>query len=273
MLRNSDDIITVSDVLASELVSRGIPKRRIVSYPNCIDPLMFDPVRFTAEGHAALRRKLNIEPDAIVATFVGTFGQWHGADVLAIAIADLIRDHAQWLEANNVVFVLVGDGVKMPIVRRTLAEVNGDSFVRLVGLVPQADAPSYLAASDILLSPHVQNADGTNFFGSPTKLFEYMAMGKAIVASRLDQIGHVLAGSLDAAALPSAFDPSSEAVGVLGRPGEVAELINGIRFCTENRNWRDRLGANARARALSRYTWQHHVDAILKGLDRVGDGT
>jgi len=43
---------------------------------------------------------------------------------------------------------------------------------------------------DILLSPHVPLEDGKRpFFGSPTKLFEYMAMGNGIVASRLGQIG------------------------------------------------------------------------------------
>ncbi len=271
MLRNSDVIVTVSDVLAAELVSRGLPERRIVSYPNCIDPLMFDPARFPVDHRVALRGQLDIASDSIVATFVGTFGQWHGSDILAMAIAELIRTHAEWLKAHKVIFVLVGDGVKMPMVKRTLSEVDGASFYRLVGLVPQAEAPGYLATSDILLSPHVENADGTSFFGSPTKLFEYMAMGKAIVASRLDQIAHVLDGSLDAANLPAVFNPSAESVGVLAEPGNVDQLIDGIRFCVENTDWRVKLGAKARARALARYTWQHHVEAILKGVDRVSD--
>jgi glycosyltransferase involved in cell wall biosynthesis len=269
MLRNSDVIVTVSDVLADELVSRGIARRRIVSYPNCIDPVIFDPARFSAAQRLQLRSQLGISANATVVTFVGTFGQWHGSEVLATAIAELIRTRSAWLEAREVVFVLVGDGVKMSAVKRTLSEVEGTSFYRLVGLVPQSEAPGYLAASDVLVSPHIENADGTSFFGSPTKLFEYMAMGKAIVASRLDQIGHVLDGSLDGASLPDSFDPSSEAVGVLCKPGNVGQLMGGIGFCVENSQWRAKLGANARARALARYTWQHHVDAILEGLDRV----
>jgi glycosyltransferase involved in cell wall biosynthesis len=48
-----------------------------------------------------------------------------------------------------------------------------------------------LDACDILVSPHIPLADGSDFFGSPTKIFEYMAMGKGIVASRLGQIGEV----------------------------------------------------------------------------------
>lgn len=270
MLRHSDLVVTVSDVLAAELESRGIPRRRIVSYPNCIDPAMFDPSRYDETEVAKLRKRLRIAPDAVVATFIGTFGQWHGSDVLASAIAMLIRESAQWLEEHRAVFVLVGDGVKMPVVRRLLEDVGDDRFVRLVGLVPQAQAPGYLAASDVLLSPHVANADGSSFFGSPTKLFEYMAMGKAIVASRLDQIGEVLEGGVDAAQLPDGPPPpGTETVAVLCKPGDVEELARAIRFCVESPEWRGVLGANARRRALLRYTWSHHVDAILQGLQRL----
>jgi hypothetical protein len=52
--------------------------------------------------------------------------------------------------------------------------------------------PAYLDACDILASPHVPSIDESEFFGSPTKLFEYLAMEKGIVASRLGQVGEVI---------------------------------------------------------------------------------
>ena len=51
------------------------------------------------------------------------------------------------------------------------------------------EVPGYLAASDVLVSPHARVRD---FIGSPIKLFEYMASGRAIVASRVAQIGEIL---------------------------------------------------------------------------------
>ena len=98
----------------------GIPIERIVTYPNCIDPTIFNPARFSAEETLALRRKLGIAPDATVATFIGTFGTWHGVDFLASAIKDLIDSDPSWVARNKLHFLIVGDGLKMPDVRTIL---------------------------------------------------------------------------------------------------------------------------------------------------------
>jgi glycosyltransferase involved in cell wall biosynthesis len=271
-LRHAHLVVTVSDVLRDELLDRGLAPERIVTYPNCIDPDMFAPERFTAQEVAELRRRHGIPADAVVVTFLGTFGQWHGAEVLAQAIRQLIDDYQGWVEAKKVHFLLVGDGLKMPDVRKSLGNHLQGPYVTLSGLVPQHEAPLYLASSDILCSPHVPNADGTKFFGSPTKLFEYMAMGKAIVASELDQIGTVLANSLKAANLPldDSLEADKEPLALLCQPGSASQHADGIRFLVNYQHWRERLGRNARREALDRYTWRHHVQAILAGLVSCG---
>ena len=142
----------------------------------------------------------------------------------------------------------------MPEVESILGGRRG-RFHTLAGLVPQAETPRYLVASDIVLSPHVPNADGSRFFGSPTKLFEYMAMGLPIVASNLDQIGDVLRPSLQASDLPSRSPDDADEVAVLATPGSERELVDGIRFLADRADWRGVLGANARRLATERYTW------------------
>ena len=119
--------------------------------------------------------------------------------------------------------------------------------------MPQAEAPIHLAASDVLVSPHVPNADGSPFFGSPTKLFEYMAAGKAIIASDLEQIGDVLRDDL----------------AVLVTPGDSDDLARALRDLAANPARRAELGARARARVLEQYTWDHPVGAVLEALARV----
>jgi len=270
-LRHAHLVVTVSQVLRDELIERGVDPQRVVNYPNCIDPDTFNPARFSDKHQVELRDQWGIPSDAIVATFVGTFGQWHGVEVLAKAIRQLAISDAAWLRAHKVHFLIVGDGVLMPPLRAILADERCKPFYTLTGLVAQTESPRYMAASDLLLSPHVPNADGTKFFGSPTKLFEYMAMGKAIVASDLEQIGDVLQQSLQADSLPSPeVDPGSERfLSVLCRPGDSDSLLRGIRFLAERPQWRSALGSNARNEALMKYTWDRHVTAILDRLTAV----
>lgn len=269
-LRHAHLVVTISDVLRDELLERGVKPERIAVYPNCIDPEMFDPARYSPATVAKLRARHGIDSAAIVVTFVGTFGQWHGIEVLAQMIRQLIDDHRDWIEATKVHFLLVGDGLKMPEVRKILGDHEHGPFVTLTGLVPQHEAPLYLAASDILSSPHVSNADGTKFFGSPTKLFEYMAMGKAIVASDLDQIGDVLQNAIRLPSLESANMAEAKGrVAVLVKPGNPYELAQAIRMLAESHSLRSVLGNGARHLAIDRYTWKSHVDAILAGAKAI----
>jgi glycosyltransferase involved in cell wall biosynthesis len=269
-LRHATLIVTVSDVLRDELLERGIEPERVIAYPNGVDPERYKPSLLTDEERARLRERHGIAPDALVAGFIGTFGQWHGVDVLARAIVQLADVDPGLFERHRLHFLLVGDGLRMTEVDEILRDRAGAGHVTLTGLVPQSEGARYLAVSDILLSPHVPNADGSRFFGSPTKLFEYMATGRAIVASELEQIGDVLRPGLRVGELPSG-PPRADAseLAVLAKPGDVDELVAALRWVVAEPEWRERLAANARARVLERYTWRHHVDAILAALDAV----
>ena len=272
MLNHAHLIVTISEVLKQELIAKGIDPARIVFYPNCIDPVIFNPQRFTQSEKDALRRQYEISPTATVVVFIGTFGLWHGADVLAKAIAMMYSSDRKWLANHKVHFLLVGDGLKMPQVRTTIKDSGADAICTLTGLVPQEQAALHLASADILASPHVPNSDGTRFFGSPTKLFEYMAMEKGIIASNLDQIGEVLSPGINTRELPNnAPGGNNNQIAVLGEPGNLEDLVKGLKFLVEHQDWRSHLARNARFRVLERYTWRHHVEAILKGLDRLAN--
>jgi glycosyltransferase involved in cell wall biosynthesis len=263
-------IVTISEVLRDQLISFGVSPEKIACYPNCIDPIIFDPTRFTSTVKSALRIRLNIPQNALILTFIGTFGDWHGIEILASAICQFIDRYPQYLQEFNIRFLLIGDGVKMPLIKKILNEKKYREYIVLTGIVPQGEAPEYLAIADIFLSPHINNRDGSKFFGSPTKLFEYMAMGKPIIASNLEQIGQVLKTSLNADNLPKSSPlPNSKELAILCEPGNINHLIKAFIFLAKNPDWRKLLGNNARNEVLNKYTWHNHVSVILKKFRQI----
>jgi glycosyltransferase involved in cell wall biosynthesis len=264
-LAQADLIVTVSDQLVRELRQRGIPDERILVYPNCVDPAVFDPARFDGAALNAVRARYGIPTDAVIIGFIGTFGQWHGVDFLARCIQELVRDDLRWIESNRIHFMLVGDGPKMPTVRQSLGSALIRRSVTLTGLVAQSEAPKLLACADVLVSPHVPNVDGSEFFGSPTKLFEYMAMEKPVLASALGQIADVVSGR-GATRLGPLPDGVNRACGLLFEPGNAEAFKQGLRRLVEDRALAGSLAQAARAEVLARYTWKQHVNAILERM-------
>jgi glycosyltransferase involved in cell wall biosynthesis len=266
MLMRASVVVTISEVLKDELLTRGIDPDKIVYYPNCIDPEIFNSDRFSKVEIINLKSKYGLIADTKLVTFLGTFGQWHGVEILAKSIVYLASNHRTWLDRNRVKFFLVGDGLKMPLVREIIKEGDAQNYCILTGLVEQTKAPLYLAASDVLVSPHVKNPDGTRFFGSPTKLFEYLSMGRPIIASDLEQIGEVLVNSIHYETSSGETDQKAEdveRVAYLVEPGDVYQLSCSIIDLIERPNLQRILSKNSRKLALDKYTWRKHVDSFL----------
>jgi ubiquinone/menaquinone biosynthesis C-methylase UbiE len=99
----------------------------------------------------------------------------------------------------------------------------------------------------------------SRFFGSPTKIFEYMAMGGGIVASDLEQIGEVLSPALRVADLTRGDTRVTDERSVLCTPGDVDEFVNGVVELARRPDVACALGRNARQAVADHYSWQRHV--------------
>ena len=230
-------IFVVADVERRNLLRAGIADEKIVVNPNGVDTEKFRP----HVGGDAVRRELGLAEDETLAGFVGTFGPWHGVLALAEAIT--------LLPANSRVrFLLVGAGRLREEVQRIVGAAGKEQRVIFSGHVDHERVPALLDACDMLLSPHVPLADGSEFFGSPTKLFEYMAMGKGIVASRLGQIGEVLV---------------DQETALLTEPGNARELADAILCLSGSSDLRHRLGEAARRAAVAKHTWHHNAQRVI----------
>ncbi len=235
MVRRTDLFVTVSETFKAMLVERGWPAERILVCQNAIDPGAFDPSQImAANGSAAFG------DGAVVVGYVGAFVPWHRTDMLVDAARELSADHpgARWL--------LVGDGVEKPLVEAKIERYGLADRFSLPGAVPHERVPCYLKDMDVAVMPH------SNTFGSPMKLFEYMAMAKAVVVPRVPAIEEVV---------------THGETGMLFDPGDQASLTETIGRLIEDSEIRSNMGQKARELVLCEHTWRRNAERVLERLD------
>ncbi len=239
-LFNATLVVCISQEVANSVSALGVPAEKIFVNPNGVDEQRFNP---TISG-AAVREELGLQNKKVIG-FLGTFGPWHGAEVLAQAVGPVVK------RIPDAHFLFIGDGAQRLSTQDIVHTSGMANHTTFTGRIPTEQAPEYLAACDILTSPHVHNHDGSAFFGSPTKLFEYMAMGKPIVASGISQLAEILEHGKTAWLVP---------------PGDPAALADGIVCLINDPTLCQRLGAETRAEVVEKYTWQGNMQRNFEKL-------
>ncbi len=212
--RGADVVLPVTQVLAGHVRDRGVPAERIVVIANGINEAHFASAPTQAVAKATLGC-----PEALVLGFTGFVRDWHGVDRVL-----------QWLARPetppNARLLVVGDGPERANLERLAAELKLGERVRFTGVVDRNAVPAHVASFDIALQPAVVA------YASPLKLFEYLALGKAIVAPRQPNIEEVLVDGRNALL----FDGSA--------PGALEAALT--RLCADAA-LRERLAAGAAA--------------------------
>lgn len=243
VLTSADLVLAVSDACRDDLLSKGVEGSRILVNPNGVDTDRYHP-----DIDAAPVRTKHELNNKVVVGFIGTFGAWHGAEILVEAFARLVRYESG---PKHTKLLMIGEGERLQHAIDAASENGIEPYCVFTGRIPPDEAPGYLAACDILVAPHLPNPDGSPFFGSPTKIFEYMAMGRAIVASNLGQIGGVLVDGRSA---------------LLTTPGDVDSLAAALAKLTADAPLRHRLGEAARRDAVLHHTWDQHAQRMIDAL-------
>jgi glycosyltransferase involved in cell wall biosynthesis len=229
-------IIAVSRGVAEHIARypdlRGTP--HVV--PNGVDPARFPPGLLASEPAA---------PGTFSVGFVGTLKPWHGVTVLVDAFARLRR------VAPASRLLIVGDGPERDRVESHLLWAGVRDHAQLTGAVALDRVPGLLASMDVAAAPYPDQPD---FYFSPLKVYEYMAAGLPVVASRIGQLAELIRDGEN---------------GLLCEPGDPVALAEALDRLRLDPLLGRRLGANARRTVLRQHTWDAVVRHIfeLAGLD------
>jgi glycosyltransferase involved in cell wall biosynthesis len=248
IFRDAGRIIVVSRRLQEFVASCGVPESRIKILPNAVDPQRFNAPH--GDNGSAVRERLQLNGKCVIG-FVGSLKPWHGTETLFESFRKL---HTT---AANTHLLIVGDGPKREELEKN-ARANGFSpAVTFTGNVAYDEIPQYIAAMDITVAPYIPNE---NFYYSPIKIFEYMAMGKPVVAGRIGQVEEVIADG---------------ETGILFEPGNICQLTAALGKLAEDSQLCCRIGEKARAWVRQERTWDNNARQVLEiasGLIERGRG-
>lgn len=229
--RGADMVLPVTHVLGEQVAARGVPQDRLMVVPNGINQEHF------AEAPSPQAAKAQLGwPDALVLGFTGFVRDWHGMD-------RVIRWMASPSAPVNARLLLVGDGPAREDLEALARSLNLGERVRFTGVISRDEVPRHVAAFDIALQPAVVA------YASPLKLFEYLALSKAIVAPRQPNIEEVLEDGRNALL----FDPA--------QPDALEALLARL---AHDATLREQLGQGAGATiARLNLTWLGNAERVV----------
>jgi glycosyltransferase involved in cell wall biosynthesis len=236
----ADQVVVVSEGFRSDLTRRGVPPEKVHTIRNGVDLGRFTPAGRPSGERSELRARLGAGPGDCLVLYAGTHGISQGLSAIADAAAllddvggaaaraaDSTAGRASALDRRTIRFAFVGDGADKQRLERRVTELGLRNVVLLPG-VPSAEMPALLAAADICLVPLRKVPLFATFI--PSKMFEYLAAGKAVIGSVTGEAAEILAeagavvvppedsGSLAAAIATLAADPQLRAeIGRVGR--------------------------------------------------------
>ena len=169
ILHTADFVLPTTRWMMEDFAKKGIEKSKMMPYPNGIDLRRF----LNANGEE-IRKRYGLE-DSKVVIYVGTMDKARYLDVLIHAFSKVKTNN------KNVKLLMVGDGTDKSNLERLANDLGIKHDIIFTGQVYFDEIPNYIVAADIGVSP----VPPLDFYklSSPIKMFEYMAMGKPVVAN------------------------------------------------------------------------------------------
>ncbi len=238
--KSADGVSALTPRLKDYVASHGVPPTRIGVLPAGVDVEMFSG----GERKPSPLNEWGIDPHDPVILFMGTIYRFSGLDTVIRDFPRLLSEHP------NARLVVVGHGEDQARLSKLAASTGVSRNVIFTGRQPYQLLPDIIRASDICINPFELNDITRDIL--PTKLFQYLACERPLVATRLPGTDPFLSGE-DQGVVYSSLE---EFV------GELSALLN-------QPERRALLGQSARRAMLSRYDWKRIAQELINWMREV----
>jgi glycosyltransferase involved in cell wall biosynthesis len=176
IMPRADHVFVQSQQMLEDVVAEGVPRELLTPVPMAVAEELLE------------RAPADIAADTVL--YLGTMGRVRRLDVLIEALA-LVREARPQAR-----LIMVGDGpdaADLEYLQQRAIELGQADAVEFTGRMAMADAHARVACSAVCVSPFYPTPILQST--SPTKISEYMALGRPVVANTHPEQSAILAAS------------------------------------------------------------------------------
>lgn len=237
IVSSASGIAVVSGVLKDYYEQRyEASKGKIIITPNAVNP---DYLKLESLEESRRSMFVTLEQELVIG-FVGSIFRYHGVEMLINTFPEVLNDH------SKVHLLIVGDGENLEELKAKVEQMGLKDKVTFTGSVPPKEVFHWIGAMDITVLP------STGPYMSPIKLFEYGALGKAIIAPNTEPVKEVMEDGTH---------------GLLIEQNEEA-LKNALLQLCSDVELRRSMGQSFQKKVLEEHTWKRMAERILESLPK-----
>lgn len=224
-IRHVDGLIAVSTELKERALLFGVPKREITVIPNGVDIQ-----QFSLADQRQARAKLGLTHAKKIIIYISRLDKMKGLSYLLPAFRTVAERRGDCLLA------LVGEGPYRARLEQEVARLGLEQSVVLAGFRPHSEIPTWINACDLVVHPSLLE-------GSPLPIYEALACGKPVVASRIGGIPELI---------------TSDAYGLLMPPANSEALAESLSYGLE-KTW----NSQTIRHCGTQYSWSAVAERLL----------